>query len=115
VKIISCVTFGAIVILIFFNVFILFYDKPTTGTLECEFQKKESISDTLAGRWTGEYEATSKFVFISLDLTNTARLDSEEKMIDGYVFMEVTKDSMTKQFTRNEFLSKIGFDTTVTK
>jgi len=83
--------------------------------LECEFLKKESISDTLAGCWTGEYKAISKFVFIGLDLTNTARLDSEEKTIDGFIFMEVTKDSITKQFTRNEFLSKIGFDTTASK
>jgi len=83
--------------------------------LECEFEKKESVGDTLAKRWTGEYEATSKFVFIGLDVTNAAQLDSMEKTIDGFVFMVVTKDSITKQFTRNEFLSKIGFDTTATK
>jgi len=83
--------------------------------LECEFLKKESIGDTLAKRWTGEYGATSKFVFIGLDVTNAAQLDSMEKTIDGFVFMEVKKDSITKQFTRNEFLNKIGFDTTATK
>lgn len=111
--------FAAIVVIV---VKINFYDKLTFAEF---FQKRYSESAVVREIdnkpvWTGEIftdtveylATTTRYIYLNLDFTNTSKLDSEEKTIDGFVFMEVTKDTITKQFTRNEFLNKLGFDTT---
>lgn len=107
--------FAAMMVIV---VTINFYDKLTVAEF---FQKRYSVRETdNKPIWHGESPSdtsgylavTTKYIFLSLDFTNTAKLDSEEKTIDGFVFMEVTKDTITKQFSRNEFLNKLGFDTT---